>query len=143
VCGARTRRGLPCQRRRLMRGGRCACHGGRSTGPRTADGLQRAVQAMHQVRHTPEGALAHSALMKRLWADPEYRIRVLTSRLRAQQRKDFKVAAADRYNLATWHWFDERQARRRVKLIELELEAPPPPRFDAPQGHLQAVGPPP
>lgn len=39
-CGARTRQGCPC-RGPAMRNGRCRMHGGKSTGPRTAEGLAR------------------------------------------------------------------------------------------------------
>ncbi|WP_440997660.1 HGGxSTG domain-containing protein [Arhodomonas sp. SL1] len=40
-CGVTTRTGHPCQRRDLGAGGRCRLHGGRSTGPRTPEGLRR------------------------------------------------------------------------------------------------------
>ena len=39
-CRARTRAGHPC-RSPAMRNGRCRMHGGASTGPRTAEGLER------------------------------------------------------------------------------------------------------
>ena len=39
ICEARTRRGTPCQRPGNKINGRCKLHGGRSTGPRTEDGL--------------------------------------------------------------------------------------------------------
>ena len=42
-CGATTRAGTPCQRRDLGAGARCKLHGGRSTGPKTSDGKQRAA----------------------------------------------------------------------------------------------------
>ena len=45
LCGARTRAGHPCKRRGLGRGGRCANHGGASTGPRTMEGRQRIAAA--------------------------------------------------------------------------------------------------
>lgn len=38
-CGAKTRRGTPCQSP-AMRNGRCRMHGGASTGPRTELGLE-------------------------------------------------------------------------------------------------------
>jgi len=40
-CEARTRRGTLCQRPGNKTNGRCKLHGGRSTGPRTEDGLNR------------------------------------------------------------------------------------------------------
>jgi hypothetical protein len=43
-CGARTRRGNPCQSP-AMANGRCRMHGGRSTGPRTKEGLARSARA--------------------------------------------------------------------------------------------------
>jgi hypothetical protein len=41
-CGARTRRGTPCKRGDLFLSGRCALHGGKSTGPTTDEGRARA-----------------------------------------------------------------------------------------------------
>jgi hypothetical protein len=41
TCGARTRKGTPCKRRDLHRGGRCPLHGGLSTGPRTEQGKRQ------------------------------------------------------------------------------------------------------
>ena len=40
-CEARTRKGTLCQRPGSKQNGRCKFHGGRSTGPRTEDGLAR------------------------------------------------------------------------------------------------------
>ena len=48
-CGARTRAGPPCPRRGLGKGGRCANHGGKSTGPRTEAGKQR-ISAAQRAR---------------------------------------------------------------------------------------------
>lgn len=44
-CGARTRRGTPCQCKGLGRGGRCKLHGGMSTGPKTEAGKLRISEA--------------------------------------------------------------------------------------------------
>ena len=44
-CGAKTRKGTPCQRPAYKRNGRCSLHGGRSTGPKTEDGLARLTAA--------------------------------------------------------------------------------------------------
>jgi hypothetical protein len=46
VCGAKTRRGTPCQCKKLYRGSRCRFHGGLSTGPKTAEGKRRALAAL-------------------------------------------------------------------------------------------------
>ena len=40
-CGAKTRRGTPCQRPARLPVGRCRLHGGSSTGPTTEEGLAR------------------------------------------------------------------------------------------------------
>jgi len=44
-CGAKTRRGTPCQCPAKQPVGRCRLHGGASTGPRTKDGLKRLKEA--------------------------------------------------------------------------------------------------
>ena len=44
-CGAKTRKGMPCQRPALRGKTRCALHGGQSTGPKTQRGLQRISEA--------------------------------------------------------------------------------------------------
>jgi len=129
ICGARTRKGAPCQRTRLMLGGRCRCHGGMSTGPKTPEGLQRAIQAMHDVRHTPEGRQAHSARMRAAWADPRFKLRVIAARLHAQDERDFQLVIRDRFNPERWDWFDARRKRRHKRLTELQLEATSTPPF--------------
>jgi hypothetical protein len=43
-CGAKTRRGTTCQCP-AMTNGRCKLHGGMSTGPKTAEGIERIWQA--------------------------------------------------------------------------------------------------
>jgi len=53
-CGARTRQGCPC-RGPAMRNGRCRMHGGKSTGPRTVEGLAR-LRAAARARHGGEAA---------------------------------------------------------------------------------------
>ena len=37
-CGAKTRKGTPCQRKDIYLSGRCPLHGGLSTGPKTPEG---------------------------------------------------------------------------------------------------------
>ena len=44
-CGARTRRGTSCLGP-AMKNGRCKCHGGKSTGARTPEGLERIRRAV-------------------------------------------------------------------------------------------------
>ena len=43
-CGAKTRNGTPCKAP-AMANGRCRMHGGKSTGPRTPEGLERSRKA--------------------------------------------------------------------------------------------------
>ncbi|MBK5965226.1 hypothetical protein CCR95_14295 [Thiocystis minor] len=50
VCGAKTRRGTPCQCKPLKRGGRCRFHGGLSTGPRTPEGRIQATENLAKAR---------------------------------------------------------------------------------------------
>ena len=47
-CGAKTRAGHLCKRRGLGKGGRCANHGGLSTGPKTPEGRQRIAEAQRK-----------------------------------------------------------------------------------------------
>lgn len=53
-CGARTRQHASC-RQPAMPNGRCRLHGGKSTGPRTAEGMERlrAARTIHG-RHSAE-----------------------------------------------------------------------------------------
>ena len=58
-CGARNRRGMPCQCP-AMPNGRCRLHGGLSTGPKTAQGIERIRQAV-----TRHGRYSQRARMER------------------------------------------------------------------------------
>ena len=44
-CGAKTRRGTPCQCPGMKTNGRCRVHGGLSTGPKTPEGIERIRQS--------------------------------------------------------------------------------------------------
>jgi len=48
-CGAQNRNGCPCQRPAMRNRQRCNLHGGKSTGPRTAAGIERmkAARTIH------------------------------------------------------------------------------------------------
>jgi len=49
VCGAKTRKGTPCKCLAL-KNGKCKYHGGMSTGPRTPEGIRRALMNLKQYR---------------------------------------------------------------------------------------------
>lgn len=48
LCGAKTRKGIPCVRRAVPGKARCPNHGGLSTGPKTAEGKARALSKLKQ-----------------------------------------------------------------------------------------------
>jgi hypothetical protein len=48
-CAAKTRTGSRC-RARALTNGRCRCHGGLSTGPRTPEGMAKALSKLRQNR---------------------------------------------------------------------------------------------
>ena len=58
-CGAVTRSGYPCRRPGNKINGRCKLHGGRSTGPKTKEGLARLIKA-----NTKHGAFSKDARKK-------------------------------------------------------------------------------
>lgn len=58
-CGAQTRRGTPCQAP-AMKNQRCRLHGGKSTGPRTAAGIERIRLAL-----TKHGRYSQAARVER------------------------------------------------------------------------------
>jgi hypothetical protein len=59
-CGARTRRGTVCQQP-AMANHRCRFHGGKSTGPRTPEGLERSRKARWIHGRYSAGVLAERA----------------------------------------------------------------------------------
>lgn len=58
-CGAKTRKGTPCKGA-AMKNGRCRMHGGKSTGPRTLEGIERIRQA-----HLKHGLYTKEAIASR------------------------------------------------------------------------------
>jgi hypothetical protein len=50
ICGAKNRRGEPCQRKEIFRGGKCPNHGGLSTGPKTPEGKALALANLRPYR---------------------------------------------------------------------------------------------
>ena len=64
-CGARNRRGTPCQCP-AMANGRCRLHGGLSTGPKTQAGLERIRQAVTKHGRYSQKAVAERQYVRRL-----------------------------------------------------------------------------
>jgi hypothetical protein len=58
-CGAKTRAGTPC-RAAAMKNGRCRMHGGKSTGPRTQEGIERI-----RASRTKHGRYSQAAIARR------------------------------------------------------------------------------
>ena len=77
-CGAKTRKGTPC-RAPAMANGRCRMHGGKSTGPRTPEGLERSRRANWKHGYYSAKSIALRRYISRLllesqWAKAEGRI---------------------------------------------------------------------
>ena len=64
-CGAKTRRGTPCQCP-AMANGRCRLHGGLSTGPKTAEGIERIRRARTKHGRYSLAAKAESRYVRRI-----------------------------------------------------------------------------
>jgi hypothetical protein len=67
-CLAKTRRGTKCQRAAYKHNGRCALHGGLSTGARTPEGSQRTSEANTKHGRQTKGKVAaqrHAAIVGR------------------------------------------------------------------------------
>jgi hypothetical protein len=76
ICGARNRAGALCGNRPRPNG-RCRFHGGMSTGPRTAEGLERLRDA-----RTVHGAYRSEALeMRRLFSSLKKQSRTIIERV--------------------------------------------------------------
>lgn len=56
TCGAKTKRGTPCQCKPLKPHGRCKFHGGASTGPRTEAGKEAARRNLDKANAALAGA---------------------------------------------------------------------------------------
>ncbi len=67
-CGAKTRRGTACLCP-AMRNGRCRLHGGKSTGPRTAEGLERSRRARWKHGFCSRETRAMLAESRRRWKE--------------------------------------------------------------------------
>ncbi len=76
-CGARTRQGVPCKAP-AMANGRCRMHGGKSTGPRTPQGLEALRKAhLKHGRYTAE-TIALRQYLRTLLADSHQTLQEVT-----------------------------------------------------------------
>jgi hypothetical protein len=67
-CGAKTRKGTPCKAL-AMANGRCRMHGGKSTGPRTPEGLERSRKANFKHGFYSAEAIEDCKYMRQLLRD--------------------------------------------------------------------------
>ena len=67
-CGAKTRKGTPCKAP-AMANGRCRMHGGKSTGPRTPEGLERSRKANWKHGFYSAKSIADRKFIRQLLAD--------------------------------------------------------------------------
>jgi len=65
-CGAKTRRGTPCMAPAMRDKKRCRLHGGKSTGPRTPEGLARSRKANWKHGHYSKEYMALRELARKL-----------------------------------------------------------------------------
>ncbi|MEY6431695.1 HGGxSTG domain-containing protein [Thioalkalicoccus limnaeus] len=87
-CGARTRRGTPCQCAALPNG-RCKFHGGLSTGPRTEEGRRQSARNLDRAREAlarPELAELRSEASRKGW---------VTRRINKRREQLRRMAAAN------------------------------------------------
>jgi hypothetical protein len=97
-----------------------------SSGARTAQGKARAIAAMHGARHSPEGRRAHSELLRSLWADPGFRLRVARTKAARAGKKDQAFVLAARLDMRELdrraQWAAKRRAVRVAKIRALEAQ---------------------
>ena len=93
-CEARTRRGTLCQRPGNKVNGRCKLHGGRSTGPRTNEGVTRLAASKTTHGRTTQAERAKA------------KQRAESGRQVMRELKEIETWAVDRGHLAK-NWRDE------------------------------------
>ena len=77
-------------------------------------------------RHSLEGKQAHAALVRSLWADPEFRLKVARTKAIRGSRRDHAFVAAARFDMMELDrraaWAAKRRAVRAAKIQTLEDE---------------------
>ena len=80
-CLAKTRRGTSCQKPAITGKGRCQLHGGRSTGPKTAEGLKRLAElnTVHGQRTKERRAEAKALAQanREIWAELKLQVELM------------------------------------------------------------------
>ena len=80
-CLAKTRRGTLCQKPAIKGKGRCQLHGGRSTGPKTAEGLKRLAElnTVHGQRTKERRAEAKALAQanREIWAELKLQVELM------------------------------------------------------------------
>jgi hypothetical protein len=95
ICGARTRRGHPCQCKPVRRG-RCRLHGGASTGPTTTAGKAQSTENLKRARDALNSPLYSEARRERA-------LKGWKTRRRTAERRQL-IEAGGRAGMAAW-WF--------------------------------------
>ena len=80
-CLAKTRGGTPCQKPAIKGKGRCQLHGGRSTGPKTPEGLKRLAElnTVHGQRTKERRAEAKALAQanRDIWSDLKLQVELM------------------------------------------------------------------
>ncbi len=74
TCGAKTRKGTPCQCKALLRGGKCKFHGGMSTGAKTPEGKTRQLAGFYRWLAQYRSQKAAPGLVESSTAIPQHAI---------------------------------------------------------------------
>ena len=83
-CGAKTRRGTPCQRPANLRNGKCRLHGGASSGPRTKEGRAKIAAANLKTGEFTKEKIAVHKEQAKIARDIRAQIKVIEHRLRRE-----------------------------------------------------------
>jgi hypothetical protein len=94
-CGAKNRRGMPCQCP-VMENGRCRLHGGLSTGPKTKEGIERIRRAVTKHGRYSQEAMAEIRYFRRLLKECQAVLKKIEDSAR-----DSRCKPSDFHNLST------------------------------------------
>ena len=83
-CGAKTRRGTPCQRPARKVNGKCRLHGGRSTGAKTQEGRAKIAAANLKTGEFTKEKIAVHKEQAKIARDIRAQIKVIEHRLRRE-----------------------------------------------------------